>query len=117
MQFDDLSTLPDEELCALEGRRSLEPADWRRIDEELRRRRQSRVPGLADLPGGPPPATTLTLGDLERVADALTARLARTERQVRHLRWWLVFAPLLWAAIGIAGVLALSSAGLTRSLF
>ena len=108
MHFDDLSALPDEDLYALEGTRSLEPADWRRVDDELRRRRRSRVPGLADLPDGPPPQTMPSLGDLERVAASLADRLEATQRDVRRLRWWMVLAPVLWGAVAAAGVYALS---------
>lgn len=112
MQMDDLSTLPDDELCALEGSRFLEPADWRRIDDELRRRRRSRVPGLADLPEGPPHGTMATLGDLERVTDALAAQLVETQRTVRRLRWWVVLAPVLWGAAAAVATLAARAAGL-----
>jgi hypothetical protein len=109
MQTDDLRALADEDLCALEGHRSLEPSDWRRIDDELRRRRRSRVTGLADLPGGPPAETMPTLGDLERVASELTARLAATEREVRRLRWWVLFSPVIWALVAGASLLATRS--------
>jgi hypothetical protein len=105
MQLDDLSALPDDDLCALEGHRSLEPSDWRRIDDELRRRRRSRVPGLADLPDGPPAGTMPTLGDLERVTAALALQLAETQHTVRRLRWWIVIAPLIWSALVAAAVL------------
>ena len=112
MHFDDLSTLRDEDLCELEGRRTLEPADWRRIDDELRRRRRSRVPGLADLPGGPPPLAMPSLGDLERVTEALMFRLGATEREVRRLRWWVVLTPVVWVALAAATVLVAQALGL-----
>ena len=107
MQTDDLRALADEDLCALEGHRSLEPSDWRRIDDELRRRRRSRVSGLADLPGGPPAETMPTLGDLERVASELAARLAATDRAVHRLRWWVLLTPVLWALVAGATLLAM----------
>lgn len=105
MQLDDLSTLPDEALCVLEGDRTLDPAEWRRIDDELRRRRRARMPGLAHLPGGAPPDAMPSLGDLERVTAALSEQLLNTQRQVRRLRWWVLLSPLLWVLLA-AGMVA-----------
>src|SRR5437867_13214876 len=93
MQTDDLRALADEDLCALEGHRSLEPSDWPRIDDELRRRRRSRVSGPADLPGGPPAETMPTPGDLQRVASELAAPLGATDRAVHRLRWRVLPTP------------------------
>lgn len=49
MALDDLSWMPDDELYALEQRRTLAPEDLGRIDAELRRRRQGRRAALADV--------------------------------------------------------------------
>ena len=111
MHLDDLSALPDEDLYDLEGRRSLEPAEWRRVDDELRRRRRSRIPGytggvgLADMPEGTS-VPQLTLGDLERVQTTLLSRLATSEQQVRRLKWWVVLTPVMWALAAAAGIYA-----------
>ena len=111
MHFDDLSALPDDELYALEGRRSLEPADWRRVDDELRRRRHLRVNGLADVAEGSSMPPTPTLSDLERVASSLAVKLASTEREVRRLRWWVVLTPVLWVLLAAGSIVAAQTFG------
>ncbi|HEU4566139.1 MAG TPA: hypothetical protein VFS05_15870 [Gemmatimonadaceae bacterium] len=105
MALEDLSWMPDEDLYALEQRRTLAPDDWGRIDAELRRRRTGRRAALADVttPAAEPP----TLGDLERVAAALERRLADVDAGMRRLRWWVALAPLGWAVAGVAAWLAL----------
>jgi hypothetical protein len=111
VHLDDLSALPDEDLYDLEGRRSLEPAEWRRVDDELRRRRRSRIPGygtsigLADMPETTP-VPQITLGDLERVQSTILSRLTATEQRVRRLKWWVVLTPVMWALAAAAGVYA-----------
>ena len=127
VHLDDLSALPDDDLYALEGRRSLDPAEWRRVDDELRRRRQLRVMGgyadlvpetrgYADMAGEPRPVPTPTLGDLERVAASLATRLESTERSVRRLRWWVLLTPVLWALVAAGSVIAAQTLGLTTNL-
>jgi len=113
VHFDDLSALPDDELYALEGRRSLEPADWRRVDDELRRRRHLRVngPGLADVVEGSTMPPTPTLSDLERVASSLAVKLASTEREVRRLRWWVLLTPVLWVLLAAGSIVAAQTFG------
>jgi hypothetical protein len=109
MAPDDLSWASDEELYALEQQRSIEPARLAEIDDELRRRRRSRREALADVTR-PAPAMP-TLGDIERIAGSLeatmAARVARLERRVQRLRWWVLAAPLLWGAAGVAAWMAL----------
>lgn len=109
MALDDLSWMQDEELAALEQQRSLAPADWSRIDAEWRRRRQGRRVALADvtdraMAGA---ADSVSLGDLERVAMQLEARLDGVERRLRGVRRWVVLAPLGWAIVAAGTWLAL----------
>lgn len=112
MHLDDLSALPDDDLYALEGRRTLEPAEWRRVDDELRRRRHLRVTGgFADMPGQPPVQPSPTLGDLERVAASLATRLESTERAVRRLKWWVLLTPVLWALVAAGSAIAVRTVG------
>lgn len=108
MTPDDLTSLSDEDLYILERQRSLDPESLARIDDELRRRRESRRASLADIvaPSAAAPIPP-TLGDLERVAAGLEAtvhhRLAALEARVARLRWWAFLSPLLWIVVG-AGV-------------
>lgn len=109
MAPDDLSRLPDEDLYALEGERTLDHASLARIDAELRRRRESRRASLADMVTPIPAAVAPpTLGDLERVAaglgSTLDSRIAYLDQRVSRLRRWIVLSPLLWMLVG-AGVL------------
>ena len=111
VHLDDLSALPDDELYVLEGRRSLDPADWRRVDDELRRRRHLRVHALADVADTSSAQPTPTLSDLERVASSLAVKLASTEREVRRLRWWVVLTPVLWVLLAAGSIVAAQTFG------
>ena len=101
-----LGELEDHELYALEADRCLEPAEWQRVEAELRRRRQSRRVTAADVSLGVPVPPSVTLNDLERVSLALEERLAERvaalDRRARALRWWTMAAPLAWGLVGLA---------------
>lgn len=122
----DLGALEDAELYALEADRCLLPTEWQRVEAELQRRRRGRQLGEADLALGAitsAPVVMATVGDLERVAAQLEARLAdrmaEIESRTRALRWWTLAAPLAWSLAALAGLgmWALASSGTTWTTF
>jgi hypothetical protein len=119
---DDLTVLADAELYALEADRCLVPTEWHRVEDELRRRRAGRAVGEADVVLGATPAAA-TVGDLERIAENLeariAARLAMVEARTRALRWWTMAAPLVWglAALAAFGAWSVVADGATWATF
>ena len=122
----DLSAMEDAELYALEADRCLLPTEWQRVEAELQRRRQGRRVMEADVALGAvtgPMIPAATVGDLERVAARLEARLAdrmaELESRTRALRWWTLAAPLAWSLAALAGlgVWALASSGSSWTTF
>lgn len=122
----DLTMLDDAELYALEADRCLLPTEWQRVEAELQRRRHGRQVAEADVALGAVTAghvTAATVGDLERVAAQLEARLAdrmaEIESRTRALRWWTLAAPLAWSLAALAGLgmWALASSGSTWTTF
>ena len=102
----DLTRVSDEELYALERQRALDSDSLARIDDELRRRRESRRAILADSAGLVDAARSQpTLGDLERVAAtverAFEERFTEVDARFSRLEFWIVAAPLLWMLVGI----------------
>ena len=122
---DDLTVLDDAELYALEADRCLQPREWQRVESELQRRRQGRRVAESDIALGAvaPPIAAATVGDIERVASQLEARLAdrmaEIESRTRSLRWWTMAAPLAWSLAALAGlgVWSLMSSGSTWTTF
>ena len=119
---DDLTVLADAELYALEADRCLVPTEWHRVEDELRRRRAGRAVGEADVVLGAAPAAA-TVGDLERIAADLEARLAArvamVEARTRALRWWTMAAPLAWGLVALAafGAWSVASDGASWTTF
>ena len=122
----DLTVLDDAELYALEADRCLLPTERQRVEAELQRRRQGRRVLEADIALGAvtsPIVAAATVGDLERVAAQLEARLAdrmaELESRTRALRWWTLAAPLAWSLAALAGLgmWALASSGSTWTTF